>query len=123
MAFRRAARVDANHTKMVKELREFGASVLNTHVLKNAFDVLVSYEGYIVCVEIKNPEYVKDKDKYYSSLTKGEKAFYESWGGDLIVATNTEEVIEQLKKGAEIVKRGKQRISCSQDCSCKCIRS
>jgi Holliday junction resolvase len=51
---RRAAKVDLMQKQIVKELRDFGAAVLHTHMLKNAFDILVGYEGRLYMVEIKN---------------------------------------------------------------------
>lgn len=51
---RRAAKVDLMQKQIVQELRDYGAVVLHTHTLKNAFDILVGYNGVLYMVEIKN---------------------------------------------------------------------
>ena len=49
----RIARVDANQKSIVKQIRQIGGYVLHTHQLKNAFDILVGYQGKTYIIEIK----------------------------------------------------------------------
>ena len=58
---RRAAKKDLNQDEIVTVLRNSGAAVLFTHQLKNAFDILVGYEGVLYMFEIKNPDYLPKK--------------------------------------------------------------
>jgi len=76
---RRAAKVDSNHTEVVNDLRQRGATVLNTHQLKNAFDILVGYAGRNWAFEIKDG----NKPPSQRKLTKGEQAFQDSWKGQI----------------------------------------
>jgi len=50
----RASRIDRNQPEIVKALRKVGATVLITSQLKNAFDILVGYQGKTFIVEIKD---------------------------------------------------------------------
>jgi hypothetical protein len=86
---RRNAKVDLNQPELVKQIRALGGYVLHTHQLKNAFDILVGYEGEIYILEIKN----NSKGK----LTKGEllcKEGFNSVGVPYYVIWN----IEQFKE-------------------------
>jgi Holliday junction resolvase len=94
---RRANRVDSNHKEIIDGLRKRGAEVLDISSVKNAFDILVSYNGKVFCVEIKNPEYVKPH-KYWDSLTEGEKKFHEKWKAEVYIVTELEELIDILNK-------------------------
>ena len=49
---RRKAKVDLIQPKLVKQIRDLGGYVLHTHQLKNAFDILVGYEGKTYIIEI-----------------------------------------------------------------------
>ena len=51
---RRAAKVDVNQNEIVTFLRRSGAAVLICSQLKNAFDILVGYNGRLMMVEIKD---------------------------------------------------------------------
>ena len=64
----RAAKVDRNHKEIVEALRDYGAFVINTSQLKNAFDILVCYQGKIFIMEIKDGSLPPSKRK----LTEGE---------------------------------------------------
>lgn len=73
---RRAAKIDTNQTKIISALRQIGCFVLPTHQLKNAFDVLVCYNGKTFVMEIKNPEYLPkeyDRDRLEKALSSGER--------------------------------------------------
>jgi len=84
---RRVAKVDSNHKEIVQELRNRGASVLNTHQLKNAFDILVGYAGSNYAFEIKDP----NKPPSARKLTEGEKGFHDAWKGNVNVIHTADE--------------------------------
>lgn len=68
---RRVAKVDVNQPLIVKQLRAYGCAVLHCHQLKNAFDILVGYDGKLYMIEIK----ADNKGK----LTKGESVCKETF--------------------------------------------
>jgi len=90
---RRAAKVDANHKKIVASLRKVGYSVLNTHQLKNAFDILVGHKGRNYAFEIKDG----DKPPSARKLTEGEQKFYDTWNGQIDVIYTAEQAIEIIE--------------------------
>lgn len=92
---RRIARVDSNHTKLVEQLRQVGYSVLNTHQLKNCFDILVGHNGKNYAFEIKDP----DKPPSARKLTEGEEKFFSTWKGQVNVIHTLEEAIKIIEKG------------------------
>lgn len=83
-------RTDANQSKIVKELRQWGCSVL---VLSNQGngcpDLLVARGGTTALVEVKDPSQPPSGRK----LTPDEKCFHESWQGDIYVIHGWEELI------------------------------
>lgn len=90
---RRNAKVDINQPLLVKQIRALGGYVLHTHQLKNAFDILVGYEGKLYIIEIKNDSKGK--------LTKGElicKEGFNSVGVDYYTIWNIEQFEEIIKK-------------------------
>ena len=90
---RRAAKVDVNQPEIVKQIRKLGGYVLHTHILKNAFDLLVGYKGKLYIIEIKKD----DKGK----LTEGElkcKEGFNSVGVDYHVIYNIEQFIELINE-------------------------
>ena len=90
MAFRIAARTDSNHAQIVKELRSLGCTVLNTHQLKGAFDILVGHRGENYAFEIKDPAKVKSKRR----LTEKETEFHNKWRGQISIIETTEDAIK-----------------------------
>jgi hypothetical protein len=91
---RRAAKVDANQAQIVQQLRRCGYTVLPTHQLKNAFDVLVGAHGLNFAFEIKDPA----KPPSARKLTPGEQAFQEKWRGQVATVTTLEECLEVINK-------------------------
>ena len=85
---RRNAKVDINQPLLVKQIRDLGGYVLHTHQLKNAFDILVGYEGKTYIIEIKNDS----KGKLTDGELKCKKGF-NSVGVDYHIIWN----IEQFK--------------------------
>ena len=67
--------VDANHTAIVRVLRQLGCSVLDTHELgQGAPDIVCARNGVTVCVEIKNP-------KADGKLRPGQVVWHAGWKG------------------------------------------
>lgn len=92
---RRAAKVDSNQTEIVNALRGVGATVLLTHQLKNAFDLLVGYRGQLFIVEVKDGKKVPSKRK----LTDGEtgcKADFERVGVAYHIVESTEQALKLI---------------------------
>ena len=85
----RANKVDGNQSQIVKELRELGFSVLLLNSVKGGCpDILVgTSDGYNLLVEVKI-----DSGK----LNKLEEEFFDNWKGEIIVARNTEEILDKL---------------------------
>lgn len=93
---RRAAKVDANQPRIVKGLRALGACVIITSQLKNAFDILVIYQGRTFILEIKDGSRPKSARK----LTEGEnkcRQCVEKAGGIYHIANNLEEAIKIIQ--------------------------
>ena len=92
---RRAAKVDSNQKEIVAALRKRGAVVLITSQLKNAFDILVGYNGKLFIVEIKDGSVPPSARK----LTEGEtrcKELFESVGVTYHVVTSIEDALSLL---------------------------
>ncbi|MGK0446521.1 MAG: hypothetical protein ACJA2M_000290 [Polaribacter sp.] len=84
------SRVDSNQKYIVDGLRKFGATVLHTHTLKNAFDVLVGYGGKDFIIEIKDGK----KPPSQRKLTPGELKFKNEWkGSEYYIVMSLEEAI------------------------------
>ena len=89
----RGARVDNNQKEIVQGLRRVGATVLHTHQLKNAFDILVGYRGVNYIMEIKDGS----KPPSQRKLTEGEMKFKESWrGGEYHVVNSLDEALDVI---------------------------
>lgn len=92
---RRAAKVDSNQPEIVAALRKRGAVCIITSQLKNAFDVLVCYNGTVHIVEIKDGK----KPKSARKLTEGElkcKSLVEGVGCSYNVINSVEEALELI---------------------------
>lgn len=92
---RRAAKVDSNQSEIVAALRKRGAVVLITSQLKNAFDLLVGFNGQLYIVEVKDG----NKPPSARKLTSGElkcKEMFESVGVKYHVITSVSEAISLI---------------------------
>ena len=78
MSFRRAAKVDANQSEIVKAFRSMGWYVLIISQLKNCCDIIVSKNGRTVAVEIKDG----NKPPSQQKLSAGELKFQSEWQGE-----------------------------------------
>lgn len=85
----RIKKVDKNQSQVVKELRELGFSVELTHIVGKGFpDFIVGFgDIFTIPVELKS-------DK--GTLTDDEKIFHERYQGYIIVAYNTDDVLNGI---------------------------
>ena len=94
MKYRRAAKVDANQTEIVKSLREIpGISVEVGHD-----DILVGYRENTYWYEIKNPSQVsKVTGKVIESAKKeSQKRLLSSWNGHYRIVSSLAEILEDM---------------------------
>jgi hypothetical protein len=92
-------RVDANHSEIVRGLREIGATVQSLAALgKGAPDLLCGHRGRNYLFEIKNPLQPPSKRK----LTDAEKDWHERWRGSVHTILNFSEALEIITSRAEI---------------------
>lgn len=91
--FRGAARVDANHARLVKELRKLGISVQSLAAVGNGVpDLLCGWRGANYLVEVKNPDMPPSKRE----LTDDEKEWHQGWRGRVMVALTLDDVLKEL---------------------------
>lgn len=86
------AKVDKIQPLIVKQIRALGGFVMHVHQLKNAFDILVGYEGKLFIIELKNDSKGK--------LTTGEqkcKDGFNSVGVDYHVIWSIEQFKQLIK--------------------------
>jgi hypothetical protein len=81
---RRAAKIDSNHTEIVRALRKLGIAVYN---IKKPVDLLVCYQGVTSVMEIKGTD---------GRLTKDQVEFIAEWPGVIHVVRNVDEAIRAL---------------------------
>ena len=88
---RHKPRLDSNQKDIVKELRQYpGVSAHSVASLGHGFpDVIVGFRGRNYLVEIKDP----NKPPSARKLTDDEKAWHETWTGQVDVAETTEQII------------------------------
>ena len=88
-------RRDANHLRIVRELRQAGFSVLDLGAVGDGCpDILVGKGGRNYAFEIKNLMAPPSARK----LTAAEKLFHESWQGQVAVIHSFEEAILEFKR-------------------------
>jgi hypothetical protein len=88
-------KVDSNQTRVVKALRELGATVQHLHsVGKGCPDLLVGYKSVNVLLEIKRDETKK--------LTPDQVIWHHNWRGQVATVATAQQaydvVIEQVKR-------------------------
>jgi hypothetical protein len=88
-------RVDANHTEIVKALRQMGCSVQSLAIIGHGCpDLLVGVRGVRnVLMEIKDGTKVKSSRK----LTDAEQKWHDSWHGDVVVVNSVEEAVRIIE--------------------------
>jgi hypothetical protein len=90
---RRAAKVDANQTEIVKALRQVGASVQSlASTGKGVPDLLVGFRGKNLLLEVKDGGKVKSARK----LTPDQVAWHQDWRGHVAVVESVEQAIKIL---------------------------
>lgn len=86
---RTAARKDANHNEIVRELERCGWSVLETYQLKDCCDCIAAKQGRTVAIEIKPDNVPPSRRK----LTKGEQEFKDRWKGEWRLIQSVDDVL------------------------------
>ena len=90
---RRAAKVDANQTEIVKALRQVGASVQSLAATgKGVPDLLVGFRGKNLLLEVKDGDKVKSARK----LTADQVEWHQGWRGHVAVVESVEQAIKIL---------------------------
>jgi hypothetical protein len=89
---RRAARIDDNHNEIVGALRDIGATVKSTAILKGFVDIVVGYRGKNYLMEIKDGSKVPSRRK----LTPDEQVFHDEWKGEALIVESVEDAIRAL---------------------------
>ena len=90
---RRAAKVDANQTEIVKALRQVGASVQSLAATgKGVPDLLVGFRGMNLLFEVKDGGKVKSARK----LTPDQVEWHQGWRGHVAVVESVEQAIKVL---------------------------
>ncbi|WP_336943117.1 hypothetical protein [Acinetobacter modestus] len=90
---RRAAKIDANQTEIVKALRSVGASVQSlASTGKGCPDLLVGFRGVNWLLEIKDSQKVKSARK----LTDDQVVWHESWRGKVYVIESVDQALNLL---------------------------
>jgi hypothetical protein len=85
---RMAKRVDSNQSEIVAGLRQFGASVIPTHMVRHGYpDINVGYRGINYLFEIKC---------VIGKFTPDEIKFHEEWRGMVYTIHNVEQAIDIL---------------------------
>ena len=97
MTPRWAARVDENHTAIVKALRQIpGVTVADTSRAGEGFpDLVVGRLGRNHLIELKNPDVEPARRK----LTPAQREFRRTWTGQYAVAETLEQVLEEIGLG------------------------
>jgi hypothetical protein len=97
---RRRAHKDDNHDRVVRELRQVGCTVMETHALGDgAPDLVVGYQGQTALVELKNGARYHQTVKACRDRLARQTAYLEAWRGGLaFVATSAEDVLQRLRE-------------------------
>lgn len=95
---RTAAKVDQNQKEIVKALRDVGASVqILSAVGKGCPDILVSYQGLMFTVEIKDGT----KSLSAQALTQAEQEWHAEWKESPVFILNSVENIPVMLEAVE----------------------
>lgn len=90
---RRAAKIDANQTEIVKALRQVGASVQSlASTGKGCPDLLVGFRGVNWLLEVKDGQKVKSARK----LTDDQVVWHESWRGRVYIVESVDQALSLL---------------------------
>ena len=90
---RRAAKIDANQTEIVKALRQVGASVQSlASTGKGCPDLLVGFRGVNWLLEIKDGQKVKSARK----LTDDQVVWHQTWRGKVYIVESVDQALNLL---------------------------
>ena len=90
---RRAAKIDANQTEIVKALRKFGASVQSlASTGKGCPDLLVGFRGVNWLLEVKDGQKVKSARK----LTEDQVVWHQTWRGKVYIVESVDQALNLL---------------------------
>ena len=90
---RRAAKVDANQTEIVKALRQVGASVQSLAATgKGCPDLLVGFRGKNLLLEVKDGGKVKSARK----LTEDQVVWHQTWRGKVYIVESVDQALNLL---------------------------
>ena len=85
---RRAARIDDNHTEIVKAFEAAGATVKSVAQLKGFVDLVVGIHCRNGLVEIKDGS----KPPSARKLTEAEQKFHDTWKGSIFIVESIDDV-------------------------------
>lgn len=90
----RAKRIDDNQNLIVKQLRQLGYSVYITSMVGNGFpDLVIGKRNKNYLVELKDGS----KPLSARKLTDAEVNFINKWQGEVIVAHDLDQILNQIK--------------------------
>lgn len=102
MARRRpqVSKVDANHARIVEELRAVGFSVESTARVANGFpDIVVGWAGRNWLFEIKVTKLMKKTNELRPEpLNDEEEKWHTAWKGQKAVVTDSRQVVEVISR-------------------------
>jgi hypothetical protein len=94
---RRAAKVDANQTEIVKALRQIGAVVQSLAAVGNGCpDLLVGYRNRLFLLELKDG----NKPPSAQALTPHQVEWHRTWQGHVVVVNSVESAIAAINNPA-----------------------
>ena len=94
MIFTYKARVDTNQPKIVKQIRQLGATVKTVSQVKGFCDIVVGINCKNYLLEIKDP----DKPPSQRRLTPEEIKFKDSWKGQYNVVETIDDILQIINR-------------------------
>ena len=97
--WRQAAKVDANQSDIVKQLRKLGYSVQVGHD-----DILVGHKGKTLWYEIKDPEKTLSKktgELLPSAIKLSQQALMSTWSGHYQIVWTLEQILADIASETE----------------------
>jgi len=86
-------KVDSNQTRVVKALRELGATVQHLHAVgRGCPDLLVGYKGSNYLLEVKDGE----KSESARKLTPDQVIWHYDWRGQVAIVTSPKDAIDKI---------------------------
>jgi hypothetical protein len=86
-------KVDSNQTRVVKALRDLGATVQHLHAVgKGCPDLLVGYKGNNYLLEVKDGE----KPESQRKLTPDQVIWHYDWKGHVAIVTSPKDAIDKI---------------------------